>query len=304
MMSILRRPVMDILVIGHLSRDLLITPTITRETLGGGAAYATIAPKLGVHNAGIVSKIGDDFEPEYLAYLSKSNLNLDGLVVDGPVSTRFVNTYDSQGKRTQHIEALAPPIRIDDLPDSAFAAEIIHFSPLSNNEIDPSIFRKMKRDDNLVSLDAQGFLREIKGTEVLPRHWSELPDIIQHIDIMKFDENEIRSAFTEVNEEEAVMTLIDMGVNIVLVTRAHFGSTIYSQSDRVEIPAVQPHKIIDNTGCGDVYSVSFLLEYAKTNNLKQAGLFAATCASFNLETIGPYNPPNRNAVIARMNRFL
>lgn len=295
---------MDILVIGHLSRDLLVTPTITRETLGGGTAYAMIAPRIGAQNAAIVSKVGADFEPNYLNHLKESGLNLDGLIIEGPVSTRFVNTYGSQGNRIQHVESLAPAIQLDDLPESAFDAKIIHFSPLSNAEIDLRIFDRIKNDTNLVSLDVQGFLREVRNSTVYPRSWHEFPDIIKHVDVIKFDEIEISNAFPEMNEDEAVMRLLNMGVNIVLVTRAHHGSTVYSMNKRVDIPAIPPLRLVDNTGCGDVYSVAFLLEYRKTTDLRRAGTFAATCASFNLETVGPYNPPDMEDVLARITKFL
>ncbi len=49
---------MEIVVVGHLSRDLIVTPEYERESLGGGTAYAMIAPHLGALAAGIVTRVG------------------------------------------------------------------------------------------------------------------------------------------------------------------------------------------------------------------------------------------------------
>ena len=81
---------MDIVIVGHLSRDLIVTPETKQEVLGGGPAFAMIAPSLNAVNAGIISKIGKDFEIEYWDILKSSGLNLAGLRQSGKNSTRFV----------------------------------------------------------------------------------------------------------------------------------------------------------------------------------------------------------------------
>ena len=52
---------MEIVVVGHLSRDLIVMPERSQEALGGGTAYAMLAPALGAFGAGIISKVGADF---------------------------------------------------------------------------------------------------------------------------------------------------------------------------------------------------------------------------------------------------
>ncbi len=295
---------LDLVVIGHLSRDLLVTPTVRRETLGGGTAYAMIAPAIGIQKSGIVSKVGADFDKEYLDCLRQSDLVLDGLHFDGPRTTRFVNVYDAEDRRQQYVEALAPPILLEDLPSSTFTAKVVHFCPLSTHDLDLKIFSTIKQEHNIVSLDAQGFLREVRGQRVFPRPWHELPDIVSSLDVIKFDEYEIHSALPGLSETEAVSKLFDMGIRLVVVTRERHGSSIYSPAERIDIPAIPPKRVLDNTGCGDTYIIGFLLEYLRTADLRRAGLFAASCASLNLEFIGPYSMPDRDAVLARMADFL
>ena len=150
---------MEIVVVGHLSRDLIITPETRRELLGGGTAYAMLAPANGAFGAGIISKVGSDFDESYKIELIASGLNLTGLYYEGDHTTRFVNEYDADGERSQRVEALAPQITPSDFTDSHSRASVIHFSPISCNEIDKACYEVAREEGALLSLDVQGYMR-------------------------------------------------------------------------------------------------------------------------------------------------
>ena len=296
---------MEIVVVGHLSRDLIITPETSREMLGGAPAYAMLAPAIGAFGAGIVSKVGADFEESYRYELLSSGLNLSGLHSDGPRTTRFVNIYDAAGERTQKVEALAPQIKCSDLLRLGSKARIIHFSPLSDNEIEKECFQLARNSEALTSLDVQGFLRSIseEGLVFLKR-WSKSDEILSLIDVVKLHDSELRMVNDVESESSAVSAILDLGPRIVIVTRDYRGSTIYTRKMRVDVPLVLADSQMDTTGCGDTYAIGFLVEYMRTANAARAGLFAATCSSFNVETMGPYGMPDRVQVEARMHSYL
>ncbi len=290
---------MDIVVVGHLSRDLLVTPETTREALGGGTAYAMLAPSLGVSKCGIVSCVGSDFNEEYMRALVKSGLDLTGVSRDGQHTTRFINQYDSTGVRTQRVEAIAAPIKKNALLERHLQSRVIHFCPLIG-EIDISCIKAAKEAGALVSLDPQGFLRTVQGDRVVPKEWTDRAAVLEHIDILKLDEDELQSAMGTATEIDAVGKILDEGPDIVIVTRNRRGSTIYTQGNKIDIPPVLADQVVDDTGSGDTYAIGFLVEYARNENLRQAGVFGACCASFNLETMGPYEMPTREQVVTRM----
>jgi sugar/nucleoside kinase (ribokinase family) len=296
---------MDIVVVGHLSRDLIITPEITREALGGGTAYAMLAPSLNTVNAGIVSKVGEDFEQGYWDTLKTSGLDLTGLKKTGQKSTRFVNEYDSEGNRNQRVEALAEQITPQDFPEEYLVAPIIHFSPLTANELDIECIKLARSNAKTTSIDVQGYVRSVNENGVVfPSEWSEYAEILRLVDVIKFHEVELKHTIEGEPELLAVSEILNLGPRIVLVTRDKKGSTIYTRNEQISIPRVNAEVPVDATGCGDVYTISFLLEYKRTSNLKHSGLFAATCSSFNTETIGPYNFPSRLDVERRMKLYL
>ena len=293
---------MDITVIGHLSRDLLITPTLRREALGGGPAYAMLAPAIGCQ-AGIVTVVGHDFENEYEAVLHQSGLDMTGFKRTDSISTRFINKYDTNGDRTQHVEHLAPPILAKDIAPH-INSKCIHYCPITRIEIEQTAFQLTSNSDRLVSLDVQGYSRGVQANLIVPRYWENASEILQYVDIVKADKAELLTITDEESLEDARNTVFEMGVDMVVLTKDRGGSTIYTKSEYVKIPIVLSQKVIDATGSGDTYIIGFLCDYLDSRDIYHAGLFGASCASFNLETVGPYNMPSRDMVLERMKKYL
>ncbi|MFW9982426.1 MAG: carbohydrate kinase family protein, partial [Candidatus Thorarchaeota archaeon] len=263
---------MEIVVVGHLSRDLIITPETSREALGGGTAYAMLAPAIGAFGAAIVTKIGEDFETDYRYTLESSGLDLSGLTVEGRKSTRFVNEYNEFGTRVQRIESVAPPIHTSDFTEVHKDAKIIHFSPITADEIDHSCFTIAREEDALTSLDVQGFLRAILNHGlVVPKEWVDRGTILSQVDVVKCHDSELKQIYPFESELSAVSHILDYGPIIVIVTRDHRGSTIYTRNSQVDIPLVLSRTQVDSTGCGDTYAIGFLLEYMRSADVSRAG---------------------------------
>ncbi|MHA2187089.1 MAG: carbohydrate kinase family protein [Candidatus Thorarchaeota archaeon] len=294
---------MEIVVVGHLSRDLLITPDMTRETLGGGTAYAMLAPALGALGSAIVTRVGQDFESEYMEILKSSVLDLTGLRTSGLKSTRFINEYDKNGNCTQRVENQAPIIRGLDYLSQHLHASIFHFCPLLQ-EVHVSCIEAARNTGAFISVDIQGYLRSLNGDNVIPTSWDDHEDVLGLVDFVKCDEDELALVHNAKSEVAAVTHILDLGPRIVAVTRNRKGATIYTKNRHIEIPLVLGARLVDSTGCGDTFAIGFLLEYMRTGDVTRAGLFGATCASFNIENVGPYMMPSRNQVDHRMKAYL
>jgi ribokinase len=74
--------------------------------------------------------------------------------------------------------------------------------------------------------------------------------------------------------------LLDLNILLVL-TKAEKGSTIYHKDSIIDIPAY-PVNVIDTTGAGDTYNVSFLHAYNRGDDLEKAGHFASIAASLSI----------------------
>jgi len=192
-----------------------------------------------------------------------------------------------------------------DFTDDHLEANIIHFSPLSAEEISIECIRQARSSAALTSLDVQGYTRSIDRSGVVtPKRWTERDEILELVDIVKFHVSELFAVVRAESELSAASQILSLGPIVVLVTHGQRGSVIYTRNSQVKIPLVLARVQADTTGCGDTYTIGFLLEYMRTGDVRRAGLFAATCASFNVESVGPYDMPTRSMVESRMRAYI
>jgi sugar/nucleoside kinase (ribokinase family) len=295
----------DLVVVGHLTMDVNVVGGRRLVELGGPPAYAMCTPALGQRRVGIVSSVGDDFPPSYLRRLEKAGLDLTGLR-RGRATTHFLNEYSEDGHRTQEVTAVADPIRITDVPETHWRAQWVHVSPVLQ-EVDPAIIAAAKQRRAKVSVDIQGFVRRIKPDdkkriEACP--WKGFSRVAHHIDVLKCDVEEIRQLTGRSDITEAAASAHKAGSNLVLITDGICGSYVSYAGTIHCVPAIPPRKTVDHTGCGDVYAMSFLVEYERSQRLLWSAYFAAANASFNVETPGATGFSNYDEVTKRLRTYL
>jgi sugar/nucleoside kinase (ribokinase family) len=72
---------------------------------------------------------------------------------------------------------------------------------------------------------------------------------------------------------------------LLVLTKAEKGSEIYAADDVIKISAY-PVEVVDTTGAGDTYNVSFLHAYNRGETLAMAGRFASIAASLGIKERG------------------
>lgn len=295
----------DLVVVGHLTMDVNVVGGRRLIELGGPPAYAMCTPALGLRRVGIVSGVGDDFPPSYLRRLEKAGLDLIGLR-RGRATTHFLNEYGEDGHRTQEVTAVADPIRITDVPETLWRAQWVHVSPVLQ-EVDSAIITAAKQCRAKVSVDIQGFVRRIKPDDVKRIEacpWKGFSRVARHIDVLKCDVEEIRQLTGRFDIAEAAASVHKAGSNLVLITDGIRGSYVCYAGTTYRVPAIPPRETVDHTGCGDVYAMSFLVEYERSQRPLWSAYFAAASASFNVETPGATGFPDYNDVAKRLRAYL
>jgi len=81
-----------------------------------------------------------------------------------------------------------------------------------------------------------------------------------------------------------INTLVKQGILVVL-TQAERGSTIYSMDETIYIPAYKV-EVVDTTGAGDTYNVSFIHALNQNKPLNEVGLFASAAAAMSIRALG------------------
>jgi adenosine kinase len=88
-------------------------------------------------------------------------------------------------------------------------------------------------------------------------------------------------------------------VDALVVTQGAWGSTIYAQGRRYNIPAVRPAAEVDPTGCGDAYRAGLLYGIAQGWDWERTGRLASVLGSVKIASRGAQNHDvNRETIAA------
>ena len=75
---------------------------------------------------------------------------------------------------------------------------------------------------------------------------------------------------------EAGKAIIEMGAEIVLVKVGSQGSYSFTKNSMHVIPVFKADKVLDSTGCGDIYAGGFLYGYANGSSVEKSAILRAT----------------------------
>lgn len=124
--------------------------------------------------------------------------------------------------------------------------------------------------------------------ENMKREFRPIPKIdewLNCIDILQCNANELRTIYNG-SEEESAKFVLNLGVKIILITKAEKGSVAYFMNEKkIEKIEAQPFKVDSKNkiGCGDIFGATFFYHFLQTNDLQisiqkanKAGAIAAS----------------------------
>lgn len=289
----------DICCIGHVTHDRIITPRATTELPGGVTYYFSHGlSHLLKGNEGIgyrlVASLGES-DMQAVADMRARGIEVE--VVPSRDTVFFENKYgDNVNDRTQRVLAKADPFTVESLAD--VDARYIVLGTLLADDFSLDVVKSLSGRGTLV-VDAQGYLREVRGDKVYPCAWKDKEEYLKYIDILKVNEHEVRSLTGEDDLLAGAHRLVEWGVKEVLLTLGSLGSYVVTPDETIAIPAFTPHEVVDATGCGDTYVMSYLYKRVQGCGIKEAATFAAAVSTVKLEHSGPFTGTEAEAV-ARM----
>lgn len=231
----------------------------------------------------LVTKIGQESQEE-VDHLRQ--MNIDVVSYSSPHSVFFENHYGlNSNQRTQRVLAKAAPFTIEEM--EPLAAEVFHLGSLLADDFSPEIV-KFLAQKGCISIDVQGYLREVRGEKVYAVDWKDMDAVLPYVDIVKLNEHEMYAIMHTNDPKIVAEKLASYGVREVIITLGSYGSLIYADKTCYEIPAYTPRKIVDATGCGDTYSTGYLYMRSQGATFQEAGRFASAMCTLKLEHNGPF----------------
>lgn len=277
----------DIISVGHITLDKIVTPE-TKVYMPGGTTFYM------AH--GISHLPMDDVSFKLVASLAESEMKAvedirkEGIEVDvipSKKSVFFENIYgENQNDRQQRVRAKADPFTVESV--KGIEAKYICLGSLLADDFSLDVVKELSKHGSIV-MDAQGYLREVRGEEVFACDWDNKLEFLKHIDILKVNEHEVRTLSGIEDLKEGAKQLAEWGIKEVLLTLGSEGSIVLVDGTFYEIPPYKPKKETDATGCGDTYTLGYVYKRVQGADPLEAGKFASSISSIKLEESGPFH---------------
>lgn len=279
----------DILLIGHVTRDLITEDQTGPYRLGGTVSFAAMtALRLG-RQPTILTRAAADLD------LSELPEEVALHILPSPTTTTFANIYTPSG-RVQYCYTPALPIAAADVPSRLYTPKAVMLGPLVG-EIGSDVASLFK-DPVLTAAVPQGWMRQWDADgKVTSQPWPNAAEILPHLDVLVLSLEDIDSDVSRLNPFLETVPL-------VALTEYREGSTIYRRELDGEITTIKipprPAKEVDPTGAGDTFATAFLIRLQETGDPIQAARFANITASFGVESEGVSGIPGREQVLTYM----
>ena len=284
----------DIICIGHITKDKIVTPKAEIYMPGGSSFYFSYGINH-LDNKNLSYRLLTSLAEEDMQAVH--DMRAAGIQVDGIPSRHtvyFENIYEAdQNVRHQRVRAKADPFTIESVKD--VKARYIVLGSLLADDFPLEVIQYLSTRGTLV-VDAQGYLREVRGEKVYAIDWKEKREALKYIDILKVNEYEAEVLTGTAHLHKAAETLASWGVKEVLLTQGSFGSTLLADGQFYDIPAYEPLNIVDATGCGDTFVMGYVYKRAQGASVDEAGHFAAAVSTLKLEASGPFCGTEQQAI--------
>ena len=215
----------DICSIGHITRDKIVTPKNTVYMAGGTSYYMSygisrLPEKVSYQ---LVTKVGEGQMGE-VEKLRQAGV--DTLCYPSRHTVYFENRYGiDTNNRTQRVLAKADPFTLEEM--RPLEARVFHLGSLLADDFPPEVVKYLATK-GLVSIDVQGYLREVVGEDVRAIPWKHQEEILAATSILKLNEHEMEVITNSKDPRTVARTLADQGVREVVITLGSYGSLIYA----------------------------------------------------------------------------
>ena len=283
----------DVVILGHIAKDILIFAGEEKNALGGAVYYGAMAlSKLNYSSAIITLLSKEDYF--YLDVMRKAGVEVfpsESEMTSGIKNTYFGENYD---KRVCEPIAFAGEFTAENIPD--ITTKVFHIGGIMAGEVSLNLIEHICSQFERVSLDLQGVLRVRDGKELKFVDWPDKESGLKGIHTVKADSVEAEVITGEKDISKAARIIAEWGPHEVVITHKD-GLMVYAEG-KVYEASFTPHAIKGRTGRGDTSIASYLASRLNASP-EESCKFAAAVTSMKLEKEGPFDRTHQE-VIAKL----
>jgi sugar/nucleoside kinase (ribokinase family) len=275
---------MSLVVVGSIAFDGVKTPFGERERmLGGSAVHFSLAASF-FTDVRVVGPVGDDFGPEEYAVLEEHGVETQDIEHVPGGRTFFWRGEYEWNLNIRHTLDTQLNVFGDFEPKLSEASKEADVLFLAN--IQPDLQRDVRAQcaPRLAGLDSMNVWIETTR--------DSLVRAIGDVDIVFFNDDEIRMLTKQPTLLGAAREVMDLGPRTVVVKQGEYGAALFTAESFFALPAYPLETVLDPTGAGDSFAGGFLGYLtaqdcaADDATLRRAMTYGSVLASFNVEEFG------------------
>jgi len=280
----------DISIIGCISIDINVVDANEQIVPGGGSFYASFAAKSIVDRVQLIAKCPKDKLPLFDII---EKFGIDATFVDSVEVTSMRDIYSSLDSdlRISKVISGCDTYTKEDL--SIVDSKIVLITPLMYGEFNENFIPQLREKADILSLDAQGFLRRVSPDGELRYHdWAKKEELLPLVDILKVDLKEALVLSNTNDPLDALYKIATYGVKEILLTYKE-GMIVYVTKDKEKYEwPFEKSSLEGRVGRGDTCIGAYVA--ARINNPpSKAGEIAAKITNEKMRTPGPWLGRNR-----------
>ncbi len=270
----------QLLVVGSVAIDWIITPHDEREeSVGGSATFCSMAASY-LSPVRLVGVVGHDFPDHAVEDMRQSGIDLEGLErVDDGLTFRWKGKYhenmndrDTLETHLNYFEHFEPK-----LPESYRRSPQVFLANIQPT-LQLAVLEQMEQRPRFVGLDTMNLWIDIAA--------DELRAVLERIDCLVINEEEARQLTGRDNLVRAAREIRGMGPKTLVIKRGEYGALLFGPDEEqlFSAPGLPLEEVVDPTGAGDCFAGGFMGYMAGRDatpeNLRRGMIWGSAMASF------------------------
>ncbi len=274
----------DVMMIGHFSKDELIVDDVSTHAPGGAIFYGSLPLRTLGLSVAVVTRLHPD-DRHWLEPLEEAGIEVHAAAA--PESSSIANIYRSENmeRRICKLRSFAGAFEREDIP--SLTARVYMVVPIIAGEVDIPLLRWIAQRGP-VAMDVQGFVRVPEEGELRFRPWPAMEEGLAHITYLKVDRAEAEHLTGERDFKVAAQRLAAYGPREIVLTQSS-GVTVYAEGEFHEAPFT-PRSLEGRTGRGDTCFATYV-GWRLRASPAEATRFAAAATTIKQERPGPWRGP-------------
>lgn len=277
--------VYDVVNIGNYTKDTIISPIGTRHIDGGGSRYAAHASAALGRKTAVVTRLSKEDEHVVKAF---RQAGIDCYPTFTPSSTLMCLDYPTTDPdiRKLTVANTAGTITSAQLEGLEMRSAVIGSS--LRGEIGIDVFKLLREKNIYIAADVQGFIRVLRGQDLINETWDEMQETLTYLDILKSDAVEAEFLTGEADIFKAALIFESMGPKEIVLTHKN-GVLILADGNFHDLPFF-PKNLSGRSGRGDT-CIGTYVAMRLTKAPLEAGIWAAAVTSLKMEKSSPFDRP-------------